>query len=707
MASNTQRHKNGRKQQNYFPYIAILLIVTLLSVVFFPALNYNFVNWDDTKYVYENELITSFSWENIKYFFTNYYFLMYLPITMLTYMLDYLVNGYDPSVFHTTSLVFHILNSCLVFVFTAMFLKALKFKHTQIPALFIALLFGIHAMHVESVVWIAERKDLVYTLFYFISLILYLKYTDNSNPVFYIVSVFAFLLSLISKAQAMPLVFIIIGMDFLLGRDLRSRKIILEKIPFFLLTLIFGYIAILATRSKGTENVDYYPFVERVLYAGYGYVMYLVKLIFPYNLSAIYPFPDKFEGGLPWYLWIFPVLTALIAAGFFVSLFKQKFVAFSIWFYTVSIIIVLQIFSYHNVLMADRYSYVSSVGLFLLFAFLYEKILGYKPQLKTILIVIMVAFIGLHVYKTRQRLPVWKDSIALWSDVISKHSNVATAFYNRGVEYFDRKEFEKAKSDFEAVLQLDSESSGAQFSLGNLYSEINKLNKALSYYNKAIAIDSTDMKYYANRGIAYAKTGNVQDAINDFNRVISVEPDNPNAYSNRGNTKIMTGDYKGAIDDYTKAINLKPDYTDPLYNRGTAYFNLKQYDKAIEDLKRTLIFEPNHFKSYFYIGTCYDLKGDPQKAIDNFTKAVKINPKYTEAYFNRGNVNLKTGNYNEAIKDYSATIQLLPKHGLPYYQRGLAYMNAGNRDNACKDFQQSLQLGFKAAANELNKYCRK
>lgn len=697
--------KKEKKKNNIKTWAGSTICVVTVLFLYFPVLSYDILNWDDPKYITENPYIKTLSWVDLKHYFTDIYFLMYLPLTMLSYNIDYQISGFSGEMFHFTSLFLHILNTVLVFYAFSVFFKQLNNKNSFGYSLFIALMFGLHAVHIESVAWLAERKDVLYTFFYFIAFIFYLYYIKKQNQKFLWLSVVFFLFSLVSKAQAMTFSLVLLGVDYVFGRNLLSKKVILEKIPFFVLSIIFGLIAILATRSEGVENVDQYPFYERIIYASYAYIMYIAKILLPINLSAIYPFPDKIYNGLPTYFWIYPVLICGIIASFFYLVKKHKLFAYGLWFFTVSIIIVLQVFSYHNVLMADRYTYVSAIGIFVLMVVLFDLLISKIPKIKPLVLVFAFLYVGVQAVIAKERLPVWKNNFNLWTDVIEKHDNVATAFYNRGIAYFNDKKYNKAISDFKNVILLDTTSSGAYFSIANAYSELNDLNTAMTNYDKAIKKDSTDAKYYSNRGIALAKLGKVNLAVSDFNKSIQLEPENATAYSNRGNSRFMLKDVEGAIADYAKAIELQDDYVDPIFNRGSAFLQIGKYNEAINDFNNLLKLTPENAKAWANRADCYMNLKKPENAIADYTQSIKLNNKNIDALFKRGNAFMSAGQLENAFKDFSQTIKLLPNHPTPYYQRGIVAIQLGNKQSACSDFQKSLQLGNKAALTQLKQHC--
>jgi len=316
--STIHKRKNSyeltKKKINWL--LAILLIT---FIIYFPTLQNEFTTWDDDKYVTENYQIRDFTFNNIEIFFSDYYYGIYHPFTMASLMIDYHFNELDATYFHLVSLILHLINTALVFILILAIINNLEI------AIITSLLFGVHTLHVESVAWVSGRKDVLYALFYLLSLITYIKYLNiieirlmkaeikkNSFQIqfskataYYFFSLILYLFSILSKGMAVTLAFSVIAIDYLFKRNLLSRMVIFEKIPFIVLSVIFGIISIHAPETTGgmTNPVDYTLF-EEIHLASYAFVQYLLKMIIPINLSAYYPYPENISG----LLYLFPVL---------------------------------------------------------------------------------------------------------------------------------------------------------------------------------------------------------------------------------------------------------------------------------------------------------------------------------------------------------------------------------------------------------------
>ena len=264
----------------------LLLACILTFVVFLPTLFNGFINFDDPQYISENPIVQSFNSFNLKQIFTSPFVGNYQPITMLTYMVDHALLGLNPKIYHFTNLIFHLLNVIvLYFIF-------LRVNFNTTTSLIAALLFGIHPLHVESVAWIAARKDVVYAFFFFLSILFYLKYIQQQKKQFYAISILLFILSVLSKAQAVVLPVVLFLFDYILKRKL-NKQTILEKIPFFAVSIAFGIMAIMIQRNAGAvQTFSYFPLYQRILFACYGLANYFYKIILPIDLSIFYPYPE-------------------------------------------------------------------------------------------------------------------------------------------------------------------------------------------------------------------------------------------------------------------------------------------------------------------------------------------------------------------------------------------------------------------------------
>ncbi|MCX6251724.1 MAG: tetratricopeptide repeat protein [Bacteroidetes bacterium] len=626
--------KQKRKPINPIPvktiikkdYTSYWLIAGLLLtlIVYFPSLTNGITNWDDNKYI-DNPYVKDLSLAGIVKIFSVYVLGNYHPLTLLSLGIDRLIGGGNPFIFHFTNLLLHLFNTFLVFLLVK------RLTQNNLLAILTFMLFGIHTLHVESVAWVSERKDVLYSFFFLVSLIFYTKYVSGRKTVYYGLSLLLFFLSLLSKGQAVILVAILPFIDYLKGRKWLSTKVLSEKIPFLLLSLIFGWVAFRAQQSASALHFEYYTLPERFAFAFFGFAQYLIKSIAPVCLSAFYPYPQRLLNGcipLSYWLFIIPLPVYLIGSYFLVK--RSKIYAFGLSMFLLNLLPVLQIIPFGGAIIADRYFYIPSIGLLLCFAFGLLEIRNTKIRYA-----LVISFILIFSSLSFSRCMVWKDSLTLWDDAISKYDYAKVAYSNRGIVYGNLGQWDKAIADFSRAIELDNKYLEPHYNRGLAYCYFRKWDKATADFSQTIGIDPEFAPAYSNRGYTYNNLGQWDKSIADCSKAIEIDPKLPDTYFYRGFANFNIGQLNKAITDFSKAIEIDPKYTDAYYNRGVAYYSLEQKDRSIADFTKVIGIDPNYKSAYYNRGVAYNNLGQWDKAIADFSKAIEIDPNYSDAYFNR------------------------------------------------------------------------
>lgn len=552
--------------------VIVILILTLIS--YWPVFKHEFINWDDNLYVRDNTLVHSL---DLKSIFTTNVAGNYHPITILGLALQYHFFGMNPGGFHVVSLVLHLLNSLLVFF------VMLQLTRKTMTAFIAALLFGVHPIHVESVAWIAEQKDLLYTLFFLGSCYYYLRHFYQPGRFTYFLSVSLFILALLSKAMAASLPFVLLLFDFLLGKKFTANSL-LNKIPFFLCALAFGMIAVAAQKSSGATEMMVFPFGERILFACYGFVMYLAKLVIPLQLCAFYPYPVKPGEIIPALYYVFPFICLVIAALGIYSLRHSRRFFFGIAFFSVTVFLVLQLYPVGRVIMADRYCYIPSIGIFYLAGMAFDYF--YNTRLQFLFIGIITLFSAFFTYQSNQQCMVWRNSMSLWSDVISKYQNIPAAYNNRGLAFKELNNPERSLQDFSKAINLDPDYEEAFINRGNVYRDQKRNDEAIADYSKAIALNPKLEKAYVNRGILYLFNWREEEALADFNKAIQLNPNYPESHYHKGLAFYNQKKYTEAIPSYNRAIQLRANYPQAWFSRGVSQYYSGNTTSACNDLRQ-------------------------------------------------------------------------------------------------------------------------
>ena len=573
-------------------------------VVYLPALQNDFVTWDDDVYIYDNPFIRSFNLVFFKRAFFDFSAHHWHPLTWMSHALDYAVWGLNPIGHHLTSIVLHALNTFLVVVLGIRLLKAsrerarengpspfLTERSVLIAAGTMGLLFGIHPLHVESVAWVSERKDLLCALFFLLGIIMYTKYVNSrqssvgnrqlegdskdgsgqKNFLFnkhYLFALWFFFLALLSKPMAVTLPLVLLILDWHPFCRIRSLKTLLtacvEKLPFLALSLASSLVTILAQGSSSAiQSAGYAPLSARMFVAANALIAYLGKMLLPLTLVPYYPYPDNAPLVSLEHIAAIVLVTGMTAVSVIAA--KKQKLWLSAWgYYVVTLLPVIGIVQVGLQAMADRYTYLPSLGPFLIMglgaAWFWEKARMLPgPLVKRISLVMAACTVLLFTYATMKQTGIWKNGIVLWSSVIEKYPTVSFAYNNRGMAYDKIGLFDRAIGDFDKAIALAPRDSELYSNRGMLYGKAGRFDKAIEDLEKALALNPSHLAAYNTRntlGAVYAEAGLVDKAFEQFNKAILMDQNHAMAYNNRGLLYAMTGDKGRAAMDYQKACAL-------------------------------------------------------------------------------------------------------------------------------------------------------
>lgn len=675
-------------------YLAIS-IAFLTFTLYLPVLQNDFVDWDDPAYVYENNHIRSFSPAFIKWAFTSFHAAFWHPLTWISHALDYAIWGLDPMGHHLSNILLHGLNTFLTVLLAAKLMMIWRARQGQaegsvfpderdilIAAGVTGLLFGTHPLHVESVAWVSERKDLLCALFFLLSVMAYLRFAVTSGGAgeggwrqrylgrWYLLSLGLFALSLLSKPMAVSLPLVLLVLDWHpLGRVTSGktfRSLVFEKLPFVVLALASAGVAMVAHRNAMWTVAS--PLPVRILVAARALTAYIGKMLVPIDLLPLYPYARD-----PAYYVSFEYAAALllvIAATYLaVRSSRQDRLWTAVWcYYVVTLLPVLGIVQFGSQSMADRYTYLPSLGPFALIgvvsAWFWEKA-GLRTRhvtiIKRIIISSMIILFATMSVLTLKQIAVWNNSISLWSHDIETDPDCPPWIWNsRGLAYE-----EKGYDDL-----------------------------ALADYDKAIALDARNADgVYRNRGMVFMKRGQHDHAVRDFTSAIVLQPEDANLYIDRGIAFLNAKKLQRAIDDFTKAIALNPSHTNAYVHRGMSYKENGQYGRAIEDYTTTIKIDPSCIEAYNNRGVVYKQLHQPEQAQADYDKAIALDPSFYLAYMNRAAVFGMMGRQDMAIKDYTTVISLNPEFIAAYLYRGELRRKTGDIEQAALDFRKACDLG--------------
>ena len=745
------------KQKNLIPILICLALAILTVITFWSLKDCGFINLDDPLYVYENAYVQSgLNWNSIGQAFSSELAKVghWHPLTWLSLMLDYQIFGLNPHGYHLINLLFHVMNTILLFLILHRMTKTLW------PSAFVAALFAIHPLHVESVAWITERKDVLSTFFWMLTMGAYSYYVEHPGFRRYCFVLLFFTLGLMAKSMLVTLPFVLLLLDYWplqrfqeinpeqkiqaevfnltpsVKEILEVEKLadteykwsliyplLLEKVPLFVLAVLSSIVTYIAAQSAGAVRfLKTLSLGARIENAFVSYIAYIGKMIWPSNLAVFYPHQLL----LSWQVLGSVLLLITITVAVFMMVKRSPYLATGWLWYLGTLVPVIGILQAGSQAMADRYTYIPLIGLFIIVAWGVPDLLkkwNYRKEIlwaSSALVILCLSII------TWAQVGYWQNSITLYDHTLKITDYNWPIYYCRGNAYSDLGNYRQAIEDLNRVIAIRPSYAEAYNNRGAAYKGFGNYRQAIEDFNKAIEIRPNYPEAYLNRGLAYVGLGNYRQAIEDLNRVIAIRPNYPEAYLNRGfaynglgnyrqaiedfnraieirpsyveayNNRGLVygglGNYRQAIEDYGRAIKIKPDYADAYYSRGNIYSMLGQYQLAIEDFNKVIRLKPDYANAYYQRGVAYKNMEQNQPAIENFTTAIRLQPANVLAYFNRGTVYNILNQDKQAIDDYNEAIRLNPGYVDVYNSRGITYNKLGEYQLAIKDFNESIKL---------------
>lgn len=576
-------------------FLFCLLLTGLLLLVYGQVIHSNFANIDDQLYVTQSARIQNgISLSGIAWAFTSSQAANWHPLTSLSLMLDHDFYGLNAGGYHFTNLLFHILNTLLLFILLN------KMTGAVYRSLFVAALFALHPLHVESVAWISERKDVLSTFFWLLTMWAYVSYAMHPGIKRYIPVVIFFALGLMSKPMVVTLPFVLLLLDYWpLNRSIPTKNLVIEKIPLLILTVASSVITYFVQKQAGAvAALEHFPLDMRIYNAIISYARYIEKTILPLNLSIYYPHPGM------WPLWQVILAGSMIV---FLSIFIWKksdrypYLPVGWLWYLGTLVPVIGLVQVGSQAMADRYTYIPLIGLFIILVWGVSDLMKNWRYKKAVLGFVSILIIIILSILSWQRCQLWGDQVALWTDALDNYK-IPFAYNCRGAGYAEKGNYRQAIEDYNAALAM-----------------------------------KPDAEFYSNRANAYAAIKQHEKAFNDYHDALKLKPDFADGFYNRGLLYIERGQYDMAVLDLTSAIKYDPSMADAFLSRGIAYGSLKQYDKALADFNQALNINQNFHEAYFNRGLIYFLyKSQYDLALADFRAVLRIKTEHQHASTNIG-----------------------------------------------------------------------
>lgn len=585
---NRTRHPNSLDkvspllsgEANKLIKVAIFIFLAVATFTIYSNVqNHEFLNYDDYKYIKENLKIKSgLSSESISWAFTTFYASNWFPITWLSHTLDYQLYGLNPKGHHLTNLYFHIANVLILFI------VLLRMTGKLWRCAFVASIFALHPLNVESVAWVAERKNVLSTLFWFLTMWAYVRYAQTKNLKTYYLVILFFTLGLMSKPMLVTLPFVLLLLDYWpLGRlkleqggsnnevSAKSKyhvkseflKLMLEKVPLFALTAGSCILTFFSQQGEGAViNVNSLSLSTRITNAMVSYVEYLKKMIWPNELAVFYPHPESTLATWKWVVCFVVLVTITTISIRFIK--KAPYFAVGWFWYLGTLIPVIGIVQVGEQAMADRYAYVPLIGIFIIVAWGVPDFLEKWPFKERVLSISTAILISVLMVITWTQVSLWKNSISVFKHAFrvanKKSYNSYLINYHLGNAFLDKRKTGEAISHYKMAIKHKPDFAAAYDNIGTILSSVGENEEAISHYRMALKFKPDSPTTHYNLGNALSSKRKWEEAISHYKTAIKHKPDFAEAHHNFGNALFQKGKVKEAIDRYRETLKLKPDF---------------------------------------------------------------------------------------------------------------------------------------------------
>jgi Flp pilus assembly protein TadD len=690
--------------------LVCLLLVLATLAVYWQVKGHEFVNYDDDKYVTENHhLHNGLSRESVIWAFTATEEANWHPLTWLSHLVDFQLYGFNPTGHHLTNVFLHLVNTLLLF-FLLKWMTGTLWRSG-----FVAALFALHPLHVESVAWVAERKDVLSTLFWMLTLWAYLGYVKRPGVKRYLLILVPFALGLMAKPMLVTLPFVMLLLDFwplerLKGEQSRNShsatsqpstnakkpktyvfRLLVEKIPLFALAATSSVVTFIVQKSGGAlGTLEIFPFTTRIANSLVSYVSYSAKMIWPQNLAVFYPHPGQ---SLPMWqaapagLLLLIISIAVIRVGR-----RYPYLPVGWLWYVGTLVPVIGLVQVGSQAMADRYTYVPLIGLFIIVAWGLTDLLGRwrygKPALTLAAVSVLVALMVCTFLQVKH----WKNSFTLFEHTLRVTENNYLAHLNFGAALVDQGRVEEAISHYYRSIQIEPNYVSSYNNLGLALAQQGKNHEAITFYLKALQLNPEYAIAHNNLGVALMRTGKPDKAIAHYYQALSLKPDWVEVYNNLGNAFLAQGKFDEAIFNYSEALRLKPGYADAHNNLAIALASRGRFLEASEHYYAALRLKPNSAETHNNLAVALLNLGKVQAATAHYRKAIDLSPNYSEAHNNLGNILLEQDKLGEAISSFLKAIKIRPDYAEAHNNLGVALARQGRLEDAIGHFSKALLL---------------
>ena len=647
-----------------------LIVVTL--VVFSRLANHDFVNYDDPGYVTGNRNVRSgLTRDGLAWAFRTTAEANWHPLTWISHMLDCELYGLNAGAHHLTSLLFHAANTLLLFLVLS------RMTGTAWRSALVAALFALHPLHVESVAWVAERKDVLSAFFWMLTLGAYARYVERPRPASYVAVLVFLALGLMAKPMLVTLPFVLLLLDFwplhrlaMRGREsapdltrqggirVWNRGIVLEKIPLFLLAAVSSFLTFAVQKSGGTVvSAEALPLNLRISNAVISYGSYILKMVWPSGLAVFYP---RRSAAIGWELAVSVLLITGVSILVIRALRRRPYLAVGWFWYLGTLVPVIGVVQVGEQAMADRYTYIPLIGLFIMIAWGVPDLIQGTRHAKTALRFSGGIVLAALAVCTWFQLGYWKNSVTL----------------------------------FKHAIEVTSENRLAELNLGAAFVSEGKLQEAVAHYRDVLRRNPDLAEAHVNLGATMAAMGNLDQAIDHYRQALQIMPDAAEAHNNLGAALMTRGELDRAATHLAEALRIKPGYAEAWLNLGKVLARQGRLDGAVADYLEALRLRSDYSEAHANLGAALVSQGKFEEAKKRFSLALQLNPADAFALYQLGLVCYREGSSREAVAHLRGVIQLRPEW--PDALNTLAWILATQEDPKERDIEEAVRLAQRA-----------
>jgi tetratricopeptide (TPR) repeat protein len=674
-----------------------LALVTL--AVYARVVRYEFIDFDDGEYVFENwHVANGLTPEDVVWAFTTGHAANWHPLTWLSHMVDSQLFGLKAGYHHLVSVLFHVVNTLLLFLLLQ------RLTGSVWRSAFVAGLFALHPLHVESVAWVAERKDVLSTLFLFLTMWAYADFARTRKLKHYLLALLLFALGLMSKPMLVTLPFVLLLLDYwplhrfqpdpqataekvrrspqsFFNRFMQpALPLVREKIPFFVLSAASAIITFLVQKAGGAvQGANALKFDARIANAIHSYAAYLVKMVWPAGLIVYYRYI------LPGYPAAEILMAALVLIAITVLTLRLSgrfpYLAFGWMWYLSTLVPVIGLVQVGGQAMADRYTYIPLIGVFVAVAWGIPDALAVRLDMR-----LVCAATSWH------QVRYWRDTITLFSHALEIDRDNYVAHELMGTGLAKCGNYQEAVAHYTTALRFQPSNTHIMSNLGAVLDLLGKRDQAREILLRAWKIKPDDPIALRDMGRVCFEQGRFAEAADFYGRALRGMPDNVAFWCSFGNALGKLGRNREAIDAYSSALRMKPAYPEALFGRGAALASLGRASDSIRDFKEALRINPNYAAAHGNLGDVLLQQGQMDEALQQYNEALRLNPKYAEAHYSLGVLLSGQGKRAEAISHYREAIRLKPHYADACYNLAGALEAQGDIQNAIETYKEAIRL---------------